>query len=68
MPNQYWFYYNNDMVINFRQAIGRLIRSPKDRGEIYILDTKFNAQGNKKIGNGLKERLIYFLESVAHKG
>ncbi|WP_415271060.1 helicase C-terminal domain-containing protein [Campylobacter ureolyticus] len=30
-PNTWWLQYENDMIINFRQAIGRLIRTPKDK-------------------------------------
>jgi hypothetical protein len=50
------------MVMNFRQAIGRLICSPEDTGKIFLLDGKFNA-----LSEGLKKRLIYFLEKVAVK-
>ena len=51
------------MVMTFRQAIGRLIRSPEDSGKIFLLDGKFNA-----LSEGLKNRLIYFLEKIALKG
>ena len=50
------------MVMTFRQAIGRLIRSPEDTGKIIILDAKF-----RNIGDGLRKRLMYFLEKVAIK-
>ena len=62
-PSSFWFEYNNEMVMTFRQAIGRLIRSPEDTGKIFLLDGKFNA-----LGEGLKKRLIYFLEKIALKG
>ena len=61
-PSYFWFEYNNEMVMTFRQAIGRLIRSPEDTGKIFLLDGKFNA-----LGEGLKKRLIYFLEKIALK-
>jgi len=57
------FEYNNEMVMTFRQAIGRLIRSPEDSGKIFLLDGKFNA-----LSEGLKNRLVYFLEKIAVKG
>jgi DNA polymerase III len=60
--DRFWIEYTNDMVMNFRQAIGRLICSPEDTGKIFLLDGKFNAQKE-----GLKKRLIYFLEKVAIK-
>lgn len=62
-PSLFWFEYNNEMVMTFRQAIGRLIRSPEDTGKIFLLDGKFNA-----LSEGLKNRLIYFLEKIALKG
>ena len=62
-PSFFWFEYNNEMVMTFRQAIGRLIRSPEDSGKIFLLDGKFNA-----LSEGLKNRLIYFLEKIALKG
>lgn len=58
----FWIEYTNEMVMNFRQAIGRLICSPEDTGKIFLLDGKFNA-----LSEGLKKRLIYFLEKVAVK-
>ena len=58
----FWFEYTNEMVMTFRQAIGRLIRSPEDTGKIFLLDGKFNA-----LSEGLKKRLIFFLEKVAAK-
>lgn len=61
-PSYFWFEYNNEMVMTFRQAIGRLIRSPEDTGKIFLLDGKFNT-----LGEGLKKRLIYFLEKIALK-
>lgn len=61
-PSYFWFEYNNEMVMIFRQAIGRLIRSPEDTGKIFLLDGKFNT-----LGEGLKKRLIYFLEKIALK-
>lgn len=61
-PSYFWFEYNNEMVMTFRQAIGRLIRSPEDTGKIFLLDGKFNA-----LGEGLRRRLIYFLEKIALK-
>ena len=60
--DRFWIEYTNDMVMNFRQAIGCLICSPEDTGTIFLLDGKFNAQKE-----GLKKRLIYFLEKVAVK-
>ena len=60
--DRFWIEYTNDMVMNFRQAIGRLICSPEDTGKIFLLDGKFNA-----LSEGLKKRLIYFLEKVAVK-
>ena len=56
----FWFEYTNEMVMTFRQAIGRLIRSPEDIGKIFLLDGKFNS-----LSEGLKKRLIFFLEKVA---
>ncbi|WP_423939987.1 helicase C-terminal domain-containing protein [Campylobacter canis] len=56
----FWFEYNNEMIINFRQAIGRLIRTPNDTGKIFILDGKINS-----IGKGLKEKIVFFLDKVA---
>lgn len=61
-PSYFWYEYNNEMVMTFRQAIGRLIRSPEDTGKIIILDAKF-----RNIGDGLRKRLMYFLEKVAIK-
>lgn len=58
----FWFEYTNEMVMTFRQAIGRLIRSPEDTGKIFLLDGKFNA-----LSEGLKKRLIFFLEKMAVK-
>lgn len=58
----FWFEYTNEMVMTFRQAIGRLIRSPEDTGKIFLLDGKFNA-----LNEGLKKRLTFFLEKVAVK-
>ena len=58
----FWFEYTNEMVMTFRQAIGRLIRSPEDTGKIFLLDGKFNS-----LSEGLKKRLIFFLEKVAVK-
>lgn len=58
----FWFEYTNEMVITFRQAIGRLIRSPEDTGKIFLLDGKFNS-----LPEVTKKRLICFLEKVAVK-
>lgn len=58
----FWFEYTNEMVITFRQAIGRLIRSPEDTGKIFLLDGKFNS-----LPEVAKKRLICFLEKVAVK-
>ena len=60
--DRFWIEYTNEMVMNFRQAIGRLICSPEDTGKIFLLDGKFNA-----LSEGLKKRLICFLEKVAVK-
>lgn len=58
----YWYEYTNEMIINFRQAIGRLIRDVEDRGDIYILDTKLkNRPGN------IEKRIKFFLETVSEK-
>lgn len=68
-PNTWWLQYENDMIINFRQAIGRLIRTPKDKGNIYILDTKFNKEDNKgALRESIVKKLIYFLEKVSENG
>ena len=58
----FWFEYTNEMVMTFRQAIGRLIRSPEDTGKIFLLDGKFNS-----LPEVTKKRLICFLEKVAVK-
>ena len=58
----FWFEYTNEMVITFRQAIGRLIRSPEDTGKIFLLDGKFNS-----LPEVAKKRLICFLEKVTVK-
>ena len=56
----YWYEYTNEMIISFRQAIGRLIRDKQDRGDIYILDAKL-----KKRPENVKQKIKYFLEKVA---
>ena len=53
----YWYEYTNEMIISFRQAIGRLIRDKQDRGDIYILDAKL-----KKRPENVKQKIKYFLE------
>ena len=58
----FWFEYTNEMVITFRQAIGRLIRSSEDTGKIFLLDGKFNS-----LPEVAKKRLICFLDKVAIK-
>jgi len=56
----YWYEYTNEMIISFRQAIGRLIRDKQDRGDIYILDAKL-----KKRPENVKQKIKYFLKKVA---
>ncbi|WP_294961469.1 helicase C-terminal domain-containing protein [Sulfurimonas sp.] len=34
--------YKNEMILNFRQWIGRLIRTKDDKGDLYILDGRYN--------------------------
>ncbi|MDQ1339796.1 MAG: ATP-dependent helicase DinG [Campylobacterota bacterium] len=34
--------YKNAMIVAFRQWIGRLIRSKEDKGDLYILDSRYN--------------------------
>lgn len=58
----FWYYYNNEMLMNFRQAIGRLIRDPKDKGKIYILDSRIN-----ELQRRIKDNLFYFLEKIAEE-
>ena len=60
-PKGYWYEYTNEMIIAFRQAIGRLIRDPKDRGEIYILDGKL-----KKRPENIEKKVRFFLEKLSN--
>lgn len=46
------------MVMTFRQAIGRLIRSPEDTGKIFLLDGKFRR---------IKEEVDFFLRKSGRK-
>ena len=39
--------YIDEMVINFRQWMGRLIRTENDRGDLYILDGRFKKEQNR---------------------
>ena len=45
--------YIDEMVINFRQWMGRLIRTENDRGDLYILDGRFKKE---------QERLMPFIK------
>ncbi len=53
----FYYQYIDDMILNFRQRIGRLIRTENDSGDIYILDSRINS-------NNYKNRLFYYLEKV----
>lgn len=44
--------------MTFRQAIGRLIRSPEDTGKIFLLDGKFRR---------IKEEVDFFLRKSGRK-
>jgi ATP-dependent DNA helicase DinG len=37
-----YFLMNNEMLLNLKQWIGRLIRTPNDKGNLYILDSRVN--------------------------
>jgi ATP-dependent DNA helicase DinG len=37
-----YFLMNNEMLMNLKQWIGRLIRTPNDKGNLYILDSRVN--------------------------
>lgn len=50
--------YINEMILNFRQWIGRLIRSSEDVGELYILDSRI-------CNNRYKSRLIEWIEKMS---
>lgn len=53
----FWHRYTQEMLIGFRQALGRLARTPDDKGEIHILDSRiYNDEGKAKIPS-LKSKL-----------
>ena len=54
----YWKKMNTEMTLTFRQAIGRLIRTPTDKGELYILDGRYNSKQIKNV-------LDYFVKQVS---
>uniref|UniRef100_UPI00345C262E helicase C-terminal domain-containing protein n=1 Tax=Sulfurimonas sp. TaxID=2022749 RepID=UPI00345C262E len=47
----------------FRQSIGRLIRDPEDRGDIYILDSKLKTRPEN-----VEKKVRFFLEKISTKG
>ena len=49
---------NTEMTLTFRQAIGRLIRTPTDKGELYILDGRYNSKQIKNVRD-------YFVKQVS---
>lgn len=61
-PGSFWKEYNTEMLITFRQAIGRLIRDPKDKGKLFILDGKYNG-----LPQGMKNKIKHFLDKVARE-
>lgn len=63
-PKYFWFEYLNETMINFRQAIGRLIRTKEDIGKIFILDTRINSN---RYSNSFKQNIEYFLSKIAIK-
>ena len=62
-PKRYWYEYNQEMFIAFRQTIGRLIRDPNDRGDIYILDCRL-----KNRPENVERKIRSYLEKVAIEG
>ena len=42
--NLTYFLAINEMLLNLKQWIGRLIRTPQDKGNLYILDSRVNKQ------------------------
>lgn len=63
-PEYYWGQFINEMLITFRQTLGRLQRTPTDTGDIYILDSRIFARGKKGRGKysnpEIKRRVWYF--------
>jgi Rad3-related DNA helicase len=66
-PEYYWGKYNNEMLISMRQAFGRLQRTPKDTGEIHLMDSRIfsrkEGSSNKYTNAGLKRRIWHFAET-----
>ena len=49
--------YEGEMIINFRQWMGRLLRTPEDRGEFYVLDHRiYDGDRFKKLKPFIEER------------
>jgi Rad3-related DNA helicase len=63
-PEYYWGKFINEMLIAFRQTLGRLQRTPTDSGDIYILDSRIFSRGKKGKGKysnpEIKRRVWYF--------
>jgi Rad3-related DNA helicase len=53
----YYSSYISEMILNFRQWIGRLIRTKEDRGELYMLDSRIYK-------NTVKNSLFYWLDKM----
>ena len=49
--------YEGEMIINFRQWMGRLLRTPEDRGEFFVLDHRiYDGDRFKKLKPFIEER------------
>ncbi len=49
--------YEGEMIINFRQWMGRLLRTPEDKGEFYVLDHRiYDGDRFKKLKPFIEER------------
>ncbi len=56
--------YRNETIRSFCQAIGRLIRGPKDEGNIYILDSRIYTRGRLKQFTGFLSEIGQIQEQV----
>jgi len=55
--NLSYFLSVNEMLLNLKQWIGRLIRSPKDKGDLYLLDSRINK-------NNLYSRIVNLINNM----
>lgn len=59
-PSYYYMVYENEMLIALMQTLGRLQRTSDDKGDIYLLDNRYDNKKRKKLKSKVFKILDFY--------